>query len=146
MDAVLFFGLGCLEALATKFWNALDNSQRLVVRTLALEAMRLSSAEEASFVRNKKATLLAHVALREFPQRWPNFVDECLMLRGISSQGDASFELGLLALAELAEDCQTETIMVVSRRSAELTSSRPLTQRHPPSSVIFFLLHSGPTI
>jgi len=67
--------------------------------------MRLSSAEEASFVRNKKATLLAHVALREFPQRWPNFVDECLMLRGISSQGDASFELGLLALAELAEDC-----------------------------------------
>ena len=58
-------------------------------------------------MRNKKAALLAGVALREFPQRWPGFVDECLSPRpdGPSDDADAGFELGLLALAELAEDC-----------------------------------------
>ncbi|KAH8086736.1 exportin-5 [Aureococcus anophagefferens] len=49
----------------------------------------------------RKAAVLAAVALREFPQRWPGFVGDVLADGG----GDASLELGLGALAEVAEDC-----------------------------------------
>ena len=41
-------------------------------------AGRATADNEAPFLRNKKAAVLAAVALREFPQHWPGFVGDVL--------------------------------------------------------------------
>ncbi|KAJ1449995.1 armadillo-type protein [Pelagophyceae sp. CCMP2097] len=103
--AAQLFALACLETLATTKWNDLRDEHKLAVRGAALGAARRTHAEEPSFVRNKKAALLSHVALREFPQNWPNFVDDLLSPNEAGGDRDTFLELGFLCVAELAEDC-----------------------------------------
>lgn len=102
----LMFGLSCLEKLATARWNELSDEDKVAVRSTAVAAAWRSTAAEPSYVRNKKAALVAQVALREFPQRWPTMAEELVLRESSDAEArDALLELSFSALAELAEDC-----------------------------------------
>lgn len=102
----LMFGLSCLEKLATARWNELSDEDKVAVRSTAVAAAWRSTAAEPSYVRNKKAALVAQVALREFPQRWPTMAEELVLRESSDAEArDALLELSFCALAELAEDC-----------------------------------------
>ena len=57
-----------------------------------------------AFIREKLAAIVADLAAREFPQRWPGMIEQ---LNAIASAGPALAEVVAIALATLATDCSS---------------------------------------
>lgn len=59
-------------------WSSFPPELRTAVRTLATSLISSLTDSHPSLLRQKSVSLLVDLALREWPQRWPNFLDQLL--------------------------------------------------------------------
>ncbi|KAF1782335.1 Armadillo-type fold [Phytophthora cactorum] len=101
------FALHVLEHHVLTRWSSLPVEEQQKMRAelvaLLLRENQPDDADDPVFVKEKKVSLLAQIAKRQFPQRWPELLPELLQVwqTGCSRQ----VELVLLILRSLAEDC-----------------------------------------
>ncbi|DAZ99393.1 TPA: hypothetical protein N0F65_005295 [Lagenidium giganteum] len=103
------FALHVLEHYVLTHWSALPLEEQVTLRTELVNLLLRSppppvdGTEEPGFLKEKKVALLAQIAKRQFPQRWPDFLPELLQIweHGSTKQ----IELILMILRSLAEDC-----------------------------------------
>ncbi|CAN0182714.1 unnamed protein product, partial [Phaeothamnion confervicola] len=79
-------------------------------------------ASEPVFVKQKLAALVAGVAEREFPERWPEYLEKTLQL---CQAGAVQAEIALSALTAVVEDCfdnDFNSALPAARRSAILSA------------------------
>ncbi|OWZ21752.1 Exportin [Phytophthora megakarya] len=98
------FALHVLEHHVLTRWDSLpaEEQQKMRVELVELLLREAQSEDEPVFVREKKVALLAQIAKRQFPQRWPELLPELLQ---VWQTGESQVELVLLILRSLAEDC-----------------------------------------
>ncbi|RLN88867.1 hypothetical protein BBJ28_00007309 [Nothophytophthora sp. Chile5] len=100
------FALHVLEHFVLTRWRSLPLEDQIRIRSELVELLlRTNGAteDEPGFVREKKVALLAQIAKRQFPQRWPELMPELLQIWG--SGAPQQVELVLMILRSLAEDC-----------------------------------------
>uniref|UniRef100_K3X1T8 Uncharacterized protein n=1 Tax=Globisporangium ultimum (strain ATCC 200006 / CBS 805.95 / DAOM BR144) TaxID=431595 RepID=K3X1T8_GLOUD len=101
------FALHVLEHYVLTAWSVLPVSEQSTLRVelveLLLRTERSDSEEEPLFLKEKKVALIAAIAKRQFPQRWPEFLPELLQIWQCGSA--KQIELVLMILRSLAEDC-----------------------------------------
>ncbi|CAH0477632.1 unnamed protein product [Peronospora belbahrii] len=103
------FALHVLEHYLLQYWETLSMEEQYQMRKELVELLLCTiettsnDVEEPVFVREKKVALLAQIAKRQFPQRWPDLVPELLQVW--QSGSSKQVELVLLILRSLAEDC-----------------------------------------
>lgn len=114
------FALHVLEHYVLTKWSALPVAEQAALRTELVDLLLrdpstgpdsanpallpgASATDEPVFLKEKKVALVAAIAKRQFPQRWPEFLPEIL---AIWQNGSAKqVELVLMILRSLAEDC-----------------------------------------
>lgn len=102
------FALHVLEHYVLTKWSALPVAEQVALRTELVDLLLRSDApsaggDEPVFLKEKKVALVAAIAKRQFPQRWPEFLPDVL---GIWQSGKPQLvELVLMVLRSLAEDC-----------------------------------------
>jgi hypothetical protein len=112
------FALEILYGVMEKSYSKLSDNERLALRQAVLHAARqLASShatDEARILGKKLAVLLAGLAVRDFPQRWTNFIQD---LFSPGSQGGLwtadvgtmhqhmGVKIGLECLKLITEDC-----------------------------------------
>jgi hypothetical protein len=112
------FALEILNGVMEKSYVKLSDNERLALRQAVMQAARQLApspvTDEARILGKKLALLLAGLAVRDFPQRWPNFVQDMF---SPGSQGglwtsDVStmhqhmgVKIGLECLKIITEDC-----------------------------------------
>lgn len=99
------FALHVLEHYVLTHWSGLplENQVQLRSELMALLLLQRPAAEEPVFIKEKKVALVAQIAKRQFPQRWPEFLTDLLQVWQGGSP--AQVELVLMVLRSLAEDC-----------------------------------------
>eukprot|EP00937_MAST-01D_sp_MAST-1D-sp2_P001779 g1779.t1 len=103
-------------------WHGWPDTTRRQIRASLLQIAASGSAPAGGatvvprFLREKLARLLAEVAKREFPQRWPDFMEQMLQMSAVAV---AQAELAWLTLSLLAEDCS----------DADFNAEMPATRR-----------------
>ncbi|CEG37302.1 armadillo-like helical domain-containing protein [Plasmopara halstedii] len=101
------FALHVLEHHVLNHWSFLsvENQHKLRIEliSLLLHDTQSDSADEPVFIREKKVSLVAHIAKRQFPQHWPELIPDLLQVW--STGACRQVELVLLILRSLAEDC-----------------------------------------
>lgn len=99
------FALHVLEHYVLTRWSVLPVEDQVQLRSELVELLLRTdpAAEEPVFLREKKVTLIAQIAKRQFPQRWPDFLPELLQIWQSGSLQQV--ELVLMILRSLAEDC-----------------------------------------
>lgn len=85
----------------------LRNSILMSARQLAMDASKMDSASESALrtVSSKIAAVIADIAVREFPQRWTNFVTD--LMNGIWGENSTGMgvKICLECLKLITEDC-----------------------------------------
>lgn len=123
---VRFFALHCLEQLIFTRWKDLSPDAQQQVKDAMLQLMQNSVQDwgtEPLFIRTKVGKLVAEVAKREYPQRWPDFLDIMLQLWSTGSNEHAG--LALMVMLYVLEDCinsDFNTQMSARRRKEILTA------------------------
>ncbi|TDH72381.1 hypothetical protein CCR75_003415 [Bremia lactucae] len=101
------FALHVLEHHVLTNWRTLPVEEQQNMRTelvdLLLREPQSDDADDPVFLREKKVSLVAQVAKRQFPQRWPELMPELLQLWQTGNYRQVEFVL--LLLRSLAEDC-----------------------------------------
>ncbi|GAB9466786.1 Exportin-5-like protein [Globisporangium polare] len=112
------FALHVLEHYVLTKWSALPVPDQAALRTELVDLLLrdlstgttspaltgpASATEEPVFLKEKKVALVAAIAKRQFPQRWPEFLPEILSIWQTGSAKQV--ELVLMILRSLAEDC-----------------------------------------
>ncbi|KAG7395216.1 hypothetical protein PHYBOEH_004123 [Phytophthora boehmeriae] len=101
------FALHVLEHHVLTRWSSLpaeeQKKMRLELVQLLLNEPQPDGADDPVFVKEKKVALLAQIAKRQFPQRWPELLPELLQVWQTGSPRQV--ELVLMILRSLAEDC-----------------------------------------
>ena len=100
-DGACHFAMHVLQVAIRHRWNAWPDSAKLQLRDSLLQLAAAVGRPRARFLREKHARLLAEVAKREFPQRWPEFLGTLLAL---DARGGEQAEVAWLCLAQLTED------------------------------------------
>lgn len=104
-----FFGLQLVEHSIEQRWDVYDEAVHSEVKQSLLQLMfngTLPLEEEFPFVRNKIASIVAEVAVRTWPQRWPEFMDQ---LVDLCREGPTQIDL----VSELQGHCWREDIRAV---------------------------------
>lgn len=145
------FALEIINGVMEKSYAKLNDNERLALRQAVLQAARqlapLPVTDEARIMGKKLALLLAGLAVRDFPQRWPNFIQDMF---SPGSQGglwtsDVStmhqhmgVKIGLECLKIITEDCtDSDFNSKVRGYFACLSPSRLTTYCAHPSNRIF---------
>lgn len=102
------FALHVLEHFVLTKWSDRPVAEQAALRTelvdLLLRASPLDDeTDEPVYIKEKKVALVAAIAKRAFPQRWPTFLPELLAIWEHGSPRQV--ELVLMILRSLAEDC-----------------------------------------
>lgn len=107
------FALHVLGHYVLTRWSSLPPAEQSSLRSelvdLLLRSANSSSSssdgqeDEPVFIREKKVALIAQMAKRQFPQRWPEFLPELLQIWQAGSP--QQIELVIMVLRSLAEDC-----------------------------------------
>lgn len=102
------FALHVLEHYVLTKWSARPAEEQAGLRTELVDLLLRSGGDapqddEPVFIREKKVALIAAIAKRAFPQRWPDFLPELLQIW--QSGSPRQVELVLMILRSLAEDC-----------------------------------------
>ncbi|CAI5711914.1 unnamed protein product [Peronospora destructor] len=99
------FALHVLEHHVLTCWDMLPLEEQHKMRMELMELLlrATSTLDEPLFLREKKVALLAQIAKRQFPQRWPELLPELLQVW--QSGNSRQVELVLLILRSLTEDC-----------------------------------------
>jgi len=83
------FALHSLEVLVKAHWNKLDNGQKNHLKTYAKKVFSNGAKLSQNFLREKAIDFLTEIAVRDWPQRWPNMLQEVFAVAGVNrSDGD----------------------------------------------------------
>lgn len=74
--------------------------------------------DEKSFIKNKVTSLVVEIAKREWPQRWPNLLEQLI---DVSKLGEAQAELIFLILRTLPEEIMVYNTDLTELRKKNLT-------------------------
>lgn len=121
----LHFGFHVIDenALLPEWMAVANDEDRARLRHMALTVVSLVSAPSArncfpKWVRQKAAALVAALAMREWPQCWPKFVDELLAL---SQASPGSQDIVCEVFKTLSDDVHEFGDRISSKRRAELS-------------------------
>ena len=130
------YALGVIQEFLKVGYNSLNESDRTQLRTSILTAARQlamsTSASDVSSIKMNDSTrilavkigsLLADLALREFPQRWQTFVSDLFSLWGADASGNntTGVKICLECLKLITEDCTDSDYNARVRRSSGFT-------------------------
>ena len=122
------FCLGLIQEFLKTGYSTLEEGDRIQLRTsILLSARQLATTDTSSLnasaeaelriLSMKVASLLADVAVREFPQRWNNFVND--LFSGIWGDGNVmGVKICLECLKLITEDCTDSDFNSKVRRHA----------------------------
>ena len=124
---VRHFGLHLVEHLVRYRWKELSGIQEHFKQWILqyLLAGTLDAATELHFVKEKSAAIASNIASREWPQRWPNFLD---VLMEAAAQGPTQSDLVVRTVRALVGTVYIDGNFVERRRN-ELKQA--LTQEFP---------------
>lgn len=100
------FALHVLEHYVLTKWSALPVAEQSTLRAELVDLLLRTTTttdDEPVFLKEKKVSLIAAIAKRQFPQRWPEFLPELLQIWQTGTPKQV--ELVLMILRSLAEDC-----------------------------------------
>ncbi|KAL4093444.1 hypothetical protein PRIC1_010878 [Phytophthora ramorum] len=98
------FALHVLEHHVLTRWDSQPVEEQQKMRAELVQLLLIEDdSDEPVFVREKKVALVASIAKRQFPQRWPELLPELLQVW--SNGSSRQVELVLMILRSLAEDC-----------------------------------------
>ncbi|TMW62016.1 hypothetical protein Poli38472_009509 [Pythium oligandrum] len=99
------FALHVLEHYVLTHWSRLPVADQLHLRSelMVMLLQTVPSSEDPVFIKEKKVALIAQIAKRQFPQRWPDFLTDILQVWQVGTP--SQIELLLMILRSLAEDC-----------------------------------------
>lgn len=112
------YSLTVLEGFITKGWNGLSSEEQLELRTTLYHWLLEKHQFAPYFIRNKAVQLVVHIARSDWPQKYPDFLNDVLML--VSSPNSSSTILGLLFLQTASEELGTPRDGLLYSRKAEL--------------------------
>ncbi|XP_057374347.1 exportin-6-like [Daphnia carinata] len=112
------YSLTVLEGFITKGWNGLSSEEQIELRTTLCHWLLEKHQFSPYFIRNKAVQLVVHIARSDWPQKYPDFFTDVLML--VSSPNTSSTILGLLFLQTASEELGTPRDGLLYSRKAEL--------------------------
>ena len=130
------YALGVIQEFLKVGYNSLNESDRTQLRTSILTAARQlamsTTASDVSSIKMNDSTrilavkigsLLADLALREFPQRWQTFVSDLFSLWGADASGNntTGVKICLECLKLITEDCTDSDYNARVRRLSGFT-------------------------
>lgn len=128
----IHFGFHLLDEILMRSetpWAALSDQVRSEARRICITAAQtvacdpqppLNSSQYPLFVREKSAALLTAIAIREWPQRWPSFLDDLLA-------DPLRVQLACHVLRILSEDIHDFPDLIAPTRRNELNHAMALT-------------------
>ncbi|KDO30587.1 hypothetical protein SPRG_04488 [Saprolegnia parasitica CBS 223.65] len=97
------FALHVVENYIRVHWKACSADETVQYRSTLLNIVASHvAADEPSFIKEKLVKVLADIAKRQFPQRWPDLLEQLLSLW---SMGPIQTEIVMLLFRSIAEDC-----------------------------------------
>ncbi|OQR92763.1 exportin-5-like protein [Achlya hypogyna] len=97
------FALHVVETWLRVHWKSVPFEDTVMYRSTLLDiAGRHVAADEPSFLKEKLVKVLADIAKRQFPQRWPDLLEQLLQLWCV---GPVQAEIVMLLFRSIAEDC-----------------------------------------
>nr|XP_057920623.1 exportin-5 [Doryrhamphus excisus] len=119
------FGLQILEHVIKFRWNDMQQQEKVQVKDCTMQLLlngTHSILEEESYIKDVLSRVVVEMIKREWPQNWPNMLEE---MESLSGQGEAQTELVMLILLRLAEDVITfQTLPQQRRRDIQQTLSQ----------------------
>ncbi|KAF0690311.1 Aste57867_18292 [Aphanomyces stellatus] len=101
------FALHVVETWIRQHWTKCSAEDAVGYRATLLTIMASHlNADEPTFLKEKLVKVVADIAKRSFPQRWPDMLDHLLQ---IWSVGPLQTELVMLIFRSIAEDCVSST-------------------------------------
>jgi len=120
-DVARHFALQLLSHAIEGRWNSEEfEPQRLPLRQRLLQLLAQPPPGCAFFVRQKLGALVASVALREWPQRWPELFEQ---LGAIAQMGEDEAELVLITVRTLGEEVMEYNSELEGSRRSDLTAA-----------------------
>ncbi|KAL6066933.1 Exportin-6 [Balamuthia mandrillaris] len=113
---VQWLAVSMMDVLLQHRWQTLSNEEQIEVRKFLLEYLHAKYKELPSFVGKKMAKVYLSIGLKDWPQRYPEFLDHIFLL--VKSQ--ESRQLGVELLALLAEEFTREDSHLLASRKLEL--------------------------
>ncbi|EQC30365.1 hypothetical protein SDRG_11942 [Saprolegnia diclina VS20] len=97
------FALHVVENYIRVHWKNCSADETVQYRSTLLNIVASHvAADEPSFIKEKLVKVLADIAKRQFPQRWPDLLEQLLSLW---SMGPIQAEIVMLLFRSIAEDC-----------------------------------------
>ncbi|KAG8461337.1 hypothetical protein KFE25_010524 [Diacronema lutheri] len=123
------FAMHTLVELVRARWPSLAELRRAELKALALQLVGLlGEAAEPAFIAGAAVRLVCELAVREWPQRWPELVDELLRAAERSPRHAA---LALECMSSLADEVREHTsARLPDARHAELCKSLEAVSAH----------------
>ena len=78
-DLILLFGFNAVEYMIRFSYYSIPAEQKMMLKTNFIEKSKTASTRNALY-RQKLSLLIVELAIREWPQQWPNLLDEILHL------------------------------------------------------------------
>ncbi|XP_019715462.1 exportin-5 [Hippocampus comes] len=119
------FGLQIFEHVIKFRWNDMQQQEKIQVKDCTMQLLLKGThpiLEEESYVKDVLSRVVVEMIKREWPQNWPNMLEE---METVASAGEAQTELVMLILLRLAEDVITfQTLPQQRRRDIQQTLSQ----------------------
>uniref|UniRef100_UPI00358FCC8B exportin-5-like n=1 Tax=Myxine glutinosa TaxID=7769 RepID=UPI00358FCC8B len=113
---VRHFGLQLLEHCIKFRWNNMNQEEKLQLKEDVLKIIAegtLPIMEEEAHIKDVASRLVVEMAKREWPQQWPEMLDE---LKALCKRGKTQTDLVLLVLVRLVEDVICFNLLPTQRR------------------------------
>ncbi|XP_057704373.1 exportin-5 [Corythoichthys intestinalis] len=119
------FGLQIMEHVIKFRWNDMQQHEKIQVKDCTMQLLSQGThpiLEEESYIKDVLSRVVVEMIKREWPQNWPNMLEE---METLSNEGEAQTELVMLILLRLAEDVITfQTLPQQRRRDIQQTLSQ----------------------
>eukprot|EP00055_Hartaetosiga_balthica_P014636 m.81577 g.81577 ORF g.81577 m.81577 type:complete len:1188 (+) comp8646_c0_seq2:38-3601(+) len=118
---IRYSGLQFLLHFVSHRWESISSEEKEGVKAAIFENILqggvMELGEEQTYIFEKISSLISEIAIREWPQRWPNFID---LLTGLHEHGITHAYVALTALRIFIETILTFNESLQSNRRAEL--------------------------
>uniref|UniRef100_A0A8C6KKZ2 Exportin 5 n=1 Tax=Nothobranchius furzeri TaxID=105023 RepID=A0A8C6KKZ2_NOTFU len=119
---VRHFGLQILEHVIKYRWNNMEQQEKVQLKECAMQLLSsgtCSIMEEERHIKDGLSRIIVEMIKREWPQNWPDMLEE---MEALTSRGETQTELVMLILLRLAEDVITfQTLPSQRRRDIQQT-------------------------
>eukprot|EP01083_Nonionella_stella_P012111 34371_1 len=161
-DEIRHFAFQSLNQVAQVRWNSMSADEKNAVKRISLQFLMEAPkpiTEERRFIKEKIVQLLVSVVKREWPQNWPELVDQLFQLTQHSNE---SLELVLIVFRTIADEIEGLDSSMSLRRlddirgglnqraadiielfSATIAKAGPGLQASEPTAVSKFLVYAA---